>query len=90
MVEILIIFLKNNDLSFKKNKNILARAEIIGSLGSILLIWGLTVFLCYEAVKRLLDPPIINGKVMLFVSLCSFVFNFLNSIILNTNIFGIL
>ena len=31
------------------------RAEVIGAMGSIILIWGLTIWLVVEAVKRLID-----------------------------------
>ncbi|MES1910607.1 MAG: hypothetical protein MHM6MM_003178 [Cercozoa sp. M6MM] len=44
------------------------RAEIIGVCISVMLIWGLTGWLVYEAVQRLQDPPEVNGKVMFIVA----------------------
>ena len=32
------------------------RADVIGALGSVLIIWGLLVWLLSEAVKRILNP----------------------------------
>jgi len=32
------------------------RAEIIGALGSIVLIWGLTLWLIFEAINRVITP----------------------------------
>eukprot|EP00483_Globobulimina_turgida_P012696 UN12719 len=32
------------------------RAEIVGALFSVFLIWGLTVWLVYEAIYRLITP----------------------------------
>lgn len=32
------------------------RAEVIGALGSVLLIWGLAIFLIYEGIMRVVHP----------------------------------
>ncbi len=32
------------------------RSEVIGALGSVLLIWGLSIWLDYEAVMRIIYP----------------------------------
>lgn len=32
------------------------RAEILGALASVLVIWGLTVWLIVEAIYRIIDP----------------------------------
>ena len=44
------------------------RAEIIGALVSVLLIWGLTVGLVYEAVMRTLNPEEVDGFIMLITA----------------------
>lgn len=44
------------------------RAEVIGALGSILLIWGLTAWLVTEAVKRVIEPSEVDGKIMLITA----------------------
>ena len=41
-----------------------ARAEVIGALVNMMLIWGVTVWLIYEAVYRVINPEVINGKLM--------------------------
>jgi zinc transporter 2 len=37
------------------------RAEVIGALTSIILIWGLTIWLIYEAVLRVIKRPDVDG-----------------------------
>jgi zinc transporter 2 len=44
------------------------RAEILGALASILLIWGLIVWLFIEAIHRIIHPEEINGLVMLITA----------------------
>ena len=51
------------------------RAEIIGALCSIVLIWGLTAWLLYEAVLRVITPPIINSKIMVITATIGLGFN---------------
>ena len=40
------------------------RAEIIGALVSIALIWGLTIWLLYEATLRIIETPPVDGFVI--------------------------
>lgn len=51
------------------------RAETIGALASIVLIWGLTIWLIWEAISRIIDPPEVNAEIMLFVSILGLLFN---------------
>lgn len=44
------------------------RSEIIGAVASILLIWGLTGWLIYEGIERLMNPVEINGLIMLITA----------------------
>lgn len=44
------------------------RAEVIGTLLSIALIWGLTAWLVTEAVQRLITPQPVDGLVMLITA----------------------
>jgi len=44
------------------------RAEIIGALLSVLLIWVLTGVLVYEAIQRILKPEVVDGKLMFVVA----------------------
>eukprot|EP00358_Blepharisma_japonicum_P003615 CAMPEP_0202953176 /NCGR_PEP_ID=MMETSP1395-20130829/43912_1 /ASSEMBLY_ACC=CAM_ASM_000871 /TAXON_ID=5961 /ORGANISM="Blepharisma japonicum, Strain Stock R1072" /LENGTH=269 /DNA_ID=CAMNT_0049665841 /DNA_START=80 /DNA_END=885 /DNA_ORIENTATION=- len=41
------------------------RAEIIGAIMSVALIWGLTIWLFYEAVIRVQNPKEVDGVIML-------------------------
>jgi zinc transporter 2 len=54
------------------------RAEIIGAILAIILIWGLLVWLVIEAYKRLLDPPDVDAKIMLITSIVGFICNLVN------------
>ena len=59
------------------------RSEIIGTLVSLVLIWGLTIWLVYEATLRIFNPqPIVSG-VMLFVAVMGLCFNLIQIKILH-------
>lgn len=51
------------------------RAEIIGALVSIILIWTLTIWLLYEATMRIIHNPQVDGFIMIIVSIIGFSFN---------------
>jgi len=51
------------------------RAEVVGALASILIIWVLTVWLVKEAIQRLIEPSEINSVVMLCISIMGLIFN---------------
>jgi solute carrier family 30 (zinc transporter), member 2 len=44
------------------------RAEILGALASVLLIWGLIIWLFIEAIHRCVDPEEIDGEIMLITA----------------------
>ena len=58
------------------------RAEIIGALVSIVLIWALTLWLLYEATLRIISPPQVDGFIMIIVSIIGFSFNVIMGIVL--------
>ena len=45
------------------------RAEVIGAMASVILIWGLTIWLISEACMRIIDPVEVDGFVMLITSI---------------------
>uniref|UniRef100_A0A7R9YSA6 Cation efflux protein cytoplasmic domain-containing protein n=1 Tax=Chlamydomonas euryale TaxID=1486919 RepID=A0A7R9YSA6_9CHLO len=51
------------------------RAEILGALLSILVIWAVTGALVWEAVQRIITPQIVDGKLMFFIATAGVVFN---------------
>lgn len=51
------------------------RAEIVGALTSVILIWGLTIWLIYEAVMRVIYPPKVDAKIMMITAVFGFVCN---------------
>jgi solute carrier family 30 (zinc transporter), member 2 len=53
------------------------RAEILGALASVLLIWGLIIWLFVEAIHRIIDPEEIDGEYMLITACVGLVFNFI-------------
>jgi zinc transporter 2 len=61
------------------------RAEVIGALSSILIIWCLTVWLIIEAIHRLVHPQPIHGLTMLMIALCGLTFNLIMSKILSSD-----
>jgi len=58
------------------------RAEIIGALVSIVLIWALTLWLLYEATLRIIIPPRVDGFIMIIISIIGFSFNVIMGIVL--------
>jgi len=40
------------------------RMEILGALGSITLVWAMTIFLLSEATQRLRNPQPVDGRIM--------------------------
>ncbi len=45
------------------------RAEILGAVISVLMIWALTGVLLYEAILRLINPPgDVDGRLMTFIA----------------------
>eukprot|EP01136_Pigoraptor_vietnamica_P029760 Opistho-1_new@88215 len=59
------------------------RAEIIGAIASVLLIWALTGVLIYEAVLRVLDKPDVDGKIMCITAACGVAVNILMGLTLH-------
>lgn len=51
------------------------RAEIIGAIISVALIWGLTIWLVVEAVDRIVNPVEVNGLIMMITAVFGFVCN---------------
>ena len=51
------------------------RAEVIGALTSIILIWGLTLWLIYEAILRVIKRPPVDGTIMLITAVIGFFCN---------------
>jgi zinc transporter 2 len=58
------------------------RAEVIGALVSVNIIWGLTMWLLYEATLRLVDRRPVNGFIMVITAIIGFVFNVVMGVIL--------
>lgn len=54
------------------------RAEILGALASILLIWGLIIWLFVEAISRIINPTEIDGTIMLITALVGLACNIVN------------
>jgi len=52
-----------------------SRAEIIGALCSVILIWGLTFWLVYEAIRRVITPAPIQGGIMMVTAAIGLGFN---------------
>ena len=46
-----------------------ARAEIIGALTSVVLIWALTLWLVVEAIDRIRNPSHVDGYLMLYTAI---------------------
>jgi zinc transporter 2 len=58
------------------------RAEVIGALVSVNIIWGLTIWLLYEASMRLIYNQRVNGLIMLITAIIGFLFNIIMGLVL--------
>ncbi|PFH31452.1 slc30a2 protein [Besnoitia besnoiti] len=65
------------------------RAEILGALLSVLLIWALTAFLIYEACFRVVDPPAVDGRLMFWTAVVGTAANLFMTHILKVHSHGI-
>ncbi len=45
------------------------RAQTLGALLSIAFVWVVTAYLVMEAIDRIKNPEVINGKFMFFIAL---------------------
>jgi zinc transporter 2 len=62
------------------------RAEVIGALCSIFLIWSLLIWLNCEATHRILHPPEkINANAMLITAVIGLTCNLINLLVLETD-----
>jgi len=59
------------------------RAEIVGTLVSILTIWVLTIWLLYEATLRVITPQPVVGGIMLVVAIFGLFFNIIQMKVLD-------
>jgi len=65
------------------------RAEILGAVTSVLMIWALTGILVYEGILRLLHPPAhVDGKIMFIVATGGLFINILDAVILHAGAGG--
>ena len=63
------------------------RAEIIGAIASVFLIWILTILLLNESIQRIVDSNnTINGGIMLATSSIGLVFNVIMAYILHSSV----
>lgn len=53
------------------------RAEILGALASALSLWVLCAVLIYEAIVRLISPPIVNGPIVFVIAILGLFANLL-------------
>lgn len=51
------------------------RSEVIGTLVSVIFIWGLTIWLVYEATLRIINPQPVIGHIMFVVAVLGLCFN---------------
>ncbi len=82
MISYLAIYLGGRASTFELSYGY-ARAEILGALASILLIWGLIIWLFIEAIERFVNRPEVNGEIMLITASVGLACNFINIFLLH-------
>lgn len=60
------------------------RAEVLGTLVSIIFIWGLTIWLVQEATMRIINPVQVEGGTMVIVAIMGLIFNIIQMKILHS------
>lgn len=60
------------------------RAEVVGTMISISVIWIMTIWLLAEATKRFFQPPKVQGGIMLIVAVLGIFFNLIQMKILHS------
>jgi solute carrier family 30 (zinc transporter), member 2 len=60
------------------------RAEVVGTLGSIIFLWVLTIWLVFEATDRFFNPPEIEGFIMFVTAVLGLIFNLIQMKILHS------
>ena len=76
------VYITRKDSNLKYNYGY-HRADAIGALTTVLIIWALLIWLLAEAVKRLINPPKdINGEIMLITACLGLACNVANLITL--------
>ncbi len=60
------------------------RAEVLGTLASMLALWIITIFLVYAATLRFMNPPEIQGNIMFITSVLGLFFNLIQMSILDS------
>ena len=81
VISFLALYLTRKPATLKRSYGY-HRADVLGALGSIMIIWGLLVWLLIEAVHRLLNPTDINGELMLITAIFGLGCNITNLVIL--------
>jgi zinc transporter 2 len=77
MISYFAIYMSNRPINFKMSYGY-HRAEILGALASIALIWGLLIWLLVEATQRIIEGPEVNGEIMLITACVGLVCNIVN------------
>ena len=77
MISYFAIYLGGKPASFQMSFGY-ARAEILGALASIALIWGLIVWLFIEAVHRVVNEETVDGEIMLITACIGLACNIIN------------
>lgn len=77
MISYAAIYLGGKPASFSMSFGY-ARAEILGALASIMLIWGLIIWLFIEAIYRCIQDEEVDGEIMLITAAVGLACNFIN------------
>jgi len=74
MISVVALWMSQKEATSKLTYGYM-RAEIVGALFSVFLIWGLTIWLVYEAIDRLINPQEVDGEIMFIVACCGILVN---------------
>lgn len=83
MISFIAIYISQKKSTFNNNYGY-HRSEVLGAMVSVLIIWGLLIFLNIEAVNRIITPPKdIEANIMLITAIIGLACNLTNFCALN-------
>ena len=81
MISYMAIYMSNKPANFQMSFGY-HRAEVLGAMASILLIWGLLIWLFIEAIHRLINGSEVDGEIMLITASVGLCCNLINIFVL--------
>ena len=84
-ISIIALYVSNRT---KKLPSGFSRAEVLGAMVNVLMIWILTIWLVSEAVSKIITPEDVDGKIMFYIACIGLVSNLIMMKVLHSGEHG--